>query len=367
MSRPKRRRGHERRGSRRSAQENRAQARTVARRRRLMLLALAAVMVVTIGVLGIAGAFTSTHNASSSNDPVSRSIQKVFGGPQPPPLPTRDMPLDPEHQIHPVFPTPPHAALVFDFNSQTALWRLNDFQPMPIASLTKLMTALLVVQHTHPDDPVTIAPEALNVPGSGVPLQTVNNQPVSVETLLQAMLIHSANDAATALAIHVAGSQPAFVTMMNQQARDWHLDCTTYVSPHGLEPQNVSCAADLSVLARLAMRQSRIADIVKQARDEVPYPNQAGHLVLDTTNPLLRVHYPGTIGLKTGTTNEAGDTYVAVADRNSHTLGVVLLNSPNRTQQASLLLDQAFQAEGVPPPPSPSPTPSASLRSRLRR
>jgi D-alanyl-D-alanine carboxypeptidase len=255
------------------------------------------------------------------------------------------MPEDTQHAIHVQFPTPPRGGLVFDLDNHTALWRYHDFDPLPIASLTKLMTALVVVDHTQPDDQVQIAPQALSVGGSTVPLQTKDGQPVPVSKLMDAMLIPSANDAAMALAIHVGGSEQQFVSMMNDRAHQLGLNCTHFASPDGLEPDNRSCAADLGAMAEMAMSNPRISSVVKQSRASIPYPNRLGHLSLVTTNPLLLNGYPGTIGLKTGTTDEAGHTYIGVATHNSHTLGVVLLGSTNRYQQARELLNAGFTAE----------------------
>jgi serine-type D-Ala-D-Ala carboxypeptidase (penicillin-binding protein 5/6) len=311
------------------------------RRGRAVIWATAVLVVAIVAVSLATGAFTTSTTGLNTPPPQAQ----VKPSPPPPFVPTPNMPADTQHSIHMLFPTPPRAGLVFDLDHHTALWRYNDFDPVPIASLTKLMTALVVVEHTQPGDQVQIPPEALAVGGSSVPLQTKAGQPVPVSTLMDAMLIPSANDAAMALAIHVGGSKEQFVNMMNDRAHQLGLNCTHFVSPDGLEPDNRSCAADLGAMAEMAMSNPRISSVVKESHASIPYPNRMGRLSLVTTNPLLLNNYPGTIGLKTGTTDEAGHTYIGVATHNSHTLGVVLLGSTNRYQQARDLLNAGFAAE----------------------
>jgi D-alanyl-D-alanine carboxypeptidase len=242
------------------------------------------------------------------------------------------------------FKHPPRAAMVFDVKTGRVLWRRNPLGVMPIASITKLMTALLVVQNTKPDDEVLITPDALHYSGSGVGLLPKGRH-VTVKALLYGLLLPSGNDASIALADYVAHTQPRFVAMMNAKARSLGLRCTHFASPHGLEPGNRSCPADLAALARLDLHYSRIANIVRRAHAVVRFPIKGGKLWLNNTNPLLRMGYPGTIGLKTGDTDEAGHCLIAVVRRGPLTLGVVLLRSPNTQQQARVLLNRAFRVD----------------------
>jgi serine-type D-Ala-D-Ala carboxypeptidase (penicillin-binding protein 5/6) len=134
---------------------------------------------------------------------------------------------------------------------------------------------------------------------------------------------------------------------MNRRAKQLHLRCTHYVSPDGIEPQNVSCARDLALLARLAMRDRRITRIVRRRGVSLPFPIKGHRLVLFGHNPLIRdLHYPGAIGLKTGFIDKSGHCFVGIARRHGRTFGVVLLNSPNAGKQAAGLLDMAFRRAG---------------------
>jgi D-alanyl-D-alanine carboxypeptidase len=214
-----------------------------------------------------------------------------------------------------------------------------------MASLTKIMTALIVVDRTRPAEPVKITQAALDYQGSGVGMLPKGRR-VRAETLLNGLLIVSGNDAAIALAVHIAGNERRFVALMNRRAKRWGLTCTHFVSSHGLEAGNRSCARDLGVLTRLAMSKPRIRRIVRLSQAELKFPIKGGKLYLSGHNPLIRAGYPGTIGLKTGYTDEAGRCFVGVVRRGTHRLGVVLLNSRNPAPQAEKLLNAAFASVG---------------------
>jgi D-alanyl-D-alanine carboxypeptidase len=166
---------------------------------------------------------------------------------------------------------------------------------------------------------------------------------VPVEGLLAGMLLPSGNDAAIALAGHVAGNAKLFVRMMNARAKQMGLGCTHYAGPDGISDRNHSCPADLAALARVAIAKPRIARIVRRRQMNVRFPIKTGHLWLNSTNPLLALGYPGTIGLKTGSTDKAGHCFIGIVRRGSRTFGVVLLHSPNTGLQAQKLLDAAFK------------------------
>lgn len=236
----------------------------------------------------------------------------------------------------------PRAALMLDVNTGEVLYRLHPLRQLPMASLTKIMTALVVTSEADRRDPVRITPAALRYSGSGVG-QLPRGRRVRLETLLNGLMMVSGNDAAIALAVHVSGSEKRFVALMNEKARLWGLRCTRFASSHGLEKGNRSCPADLAVLTRLAMRNRRITRIVGRSQAQFRFPIKGGRLYLYGHNPLIRTGYPGAIGLKTGYTNEAGRCFVGVARRRGRTLGVVLLDSPDPGRQARRLLDLGFR------------------------
>jgi D-alanyl-D-alanine carboxypeptidase len=238
---------------------------------------------------------------------------------------------------------PPRAGLVLDLGSGDVLWRHQPRRTLPIASLTKIMTALLVAERTRPNERVLITQAALDYSGSGVGLLPKGRR-VRLETLLNGLLIVSGNDAAIALAVHMAGSEARFVRMMNQRAAELGLTCTRFASSHGLEDGNRSCARDLAVLTRLAMRRARIRRVARTEFAELRFPVKGGKLYLSGHNPLMRLDYPGAIGLKTGYTDAAGRCFVGVVKRGGRTLAIVLLNSRDPSVQAPKLLNAAFAA-----------------------
>jgi serine-type D-Ala-D-Ala carboxypeptidase (penicillin-binding protein 5/6) len=236
---------------------------------------------------------------------------------------------------------PPRAGLVFDIDTGEVLWRRQPLRVLSVASLTKIMTALLVVDRTRPDDAVRITPAALNYEGMAIGLLPKGRR-VRLETLLNGLLIVSGNDAAIALAVHVSGNERRFVALMNRRARQWGLECTRFASSHGLEDGNRSCARDLAVLTRLAMAEPRIRRIARRRQVAFRFPIKGGKLYLTGHNPLIRLGYRGAVGLKTGYTSRAGRCFVGVARREGRRLGVVLLNSRDPSKHAPKLLDAGF-------------------------
>ena len=223
------------------------------------------------------------------------------------------------------------------------LWRRHASRVLPIASLTKLMTALLVADLVPRGARVRITPESLRYRGSGVGMLP-RGRLIRVETMLHGLLLPSGNDAAIALAQRAAGgSVRRFVALMNRRAAAMGLKCTRFASPHGLNDGDHSCAGDLAALARAVLRTPRIARIVRRRSAVLPFPTRGGRLYLYNTNPLLRERYRGATGLKTGFTYAAGRCLVATARRGRTALGVVLLRSRDPGGQARRLLDRGFR------------------------
>jgi D-alanyl-D-alanine carboxypeptidase len=238
----------------------------------------------------------------------------------------------------------PRAGLMFDLRSGRVLWRLNPTRRLPIASLTKMMTALLIVEREGPHERVRIPRKAVKTGGSGVGVLPQGKK-VQLEALLNGLLLVSGNDAAVALANYSAGSIRAFVRVMNKRAAELNLSCTHFTSPHGLVDEgNHSCAVDLATLARADMARGRIRRIAGRDRAILKFPIKGGRLFLYNNNPLMRFGYRGVTGLKTGYTERTGRSIVATARRGRLRLGVVLLHAYNPAPQAAKLLDRGFPA-----------------------
>ncbi|MEA2247074.1 MAG: hypothetical protein QOH46_1603 [Solirubrobacteraceae bacterium] len=248
-----------------------------------------------------------------------------------------------EDQVRPRFGRQPRSGLLFDLDTGEVLWRRQPARVLPIASLTKIMTALVVVQRARPGDKVRVTKEALAYRGSGLGVLPRGKR-VRLETMLNGLLLPSGNDAAIALAQRVSGTVDRFVVRMNEQARALGLACTRFSSPSGFEDAgNHSCAVDLATMTRALLDRPRLARIVKRRRAILPFPIKGGRIYLFNNNPLLRTGYPGVLGVKTGFTDAAGRCLVAAAQRNGRRLGVILLHSPDPGRQAGMLLDRGFR------------------------
>jgi serine-type D-Ala-D-Ala carboxypeptidase (penicillin-binding protein 5/6) len=196
---------------------------------------------------------------------------------------------------------------------------------LPMASITKLMTVLVALEHAKLDDVVTVDRDAVGITGSGVRLQA--GERLTVRDLSEAALIQSANDAAVALAAHVGhGNEDAFVGLMNRKARQLGLSSTHFERADGLDVAgHVSSAHDLNRLAQLVMREPVIRRVVGVRNTTI-----AGGRSLHTWNDLLG-SFPGVIGVKTGHTSNAGWCQVAAARGPGFTIYATILGSPSRS------------------------------------
>jgi D-alanyl-D-alanine carboxypeptidase len=314
-------------------------------RRLLALLALAAAAVAVVAILRDDPAPAPVREKAPPGGILqpSDTAPLAGGGTAPSPLAVRlDQPGDP---VHVRFKHLPRSGLLFDIDTGRVLWRHAPTRVLPIASLTKMMTALVVNDRVKKHSKVKITKQALAYQGSGVGVLPKGKR-VGVEPMLYGLLLPSGNDAAIALAQRAAGTVPRFVGAMNARARQMGLVCSHFTSPSGfVDAGNHSCASDLAMLARAVLRVPRLAKIVATREAVLPFPIKGGKLYLYNNNPLLRQGYRGTTGLKTGYTDAAGRCLVATARRGPIKLGVVLLDSRDPGGQAMKLLDRGFRAE----------------------
>jgi serine-type D-Ala-D-Ala carboxypeptidase (penicillin-binding protein 5/6) len=329
------RRRPRRRGNPRPRRRPRAALRGAAAAIGVLLLAAAALLVfmapgasgpATIGLRG-ATVTTTAHPAAPP-----KPIRSDYGIALAPPAQRVDVKLK----------LPLRSGVLFDVNTGRVLWERSPSEAVPIASLTKMMTALVVMAHASPSAKVLITKDALNYTGSGVGLLPKGKR-VPLVSLLYGLLLPSGNDAAIALADHVAGTQSNFIKLMNAKAHDLALICTHYTTVSGIVDQgNHSCASDLALIAHAVLQQPLLAQIVGSRSAIVPFPIKGHKLFLYNNNPLLVLRYPGIDGVKTGFTDAAGQCLVATARRGNRWLGVVLLHSGNTYSQAIQLLNAGF-------------------------
>lgn len=234
------------------------------------------------------------------------------------------------------------AAVVMELDSGKVLYGKNEHQRRPPASLTKVMTGYLAVKQQNLQQVVTVSEQAAGTGESSLNLK-VGDQ-LTFENLLYGALLKSANDACVALAEQMAGSEAVFVHNMNLQACLLGCSNTNFCNSNGLPAENhYSSAYDLAVMTRAAMQQETFANIVQQQQYRVRWVD-GRQLLVHNTNRLLR-EYPGAIGVKTGTTNEAGQCLIAVAQKEGKRIIVVVLKSKNRFYDAEALLDYGLSAQ----------------------
>jgi serine-type D-Ala-D-Ala carboxypeptidase (penicillin-binding protein 5/6) len=244
----------------------------------------------------------------------------------------------------PAPPTPTAPSwLLYDEGAGAVIASRNADDERSIASVTKVMTGLLVMEYGNLDEIVTVSANAAATGEKEIDL--VEGEQVSVEQLFKALMIHSANDAATALAEHIGGSVPGFVDLMNERARELGLSHTSFANPHGLDaPNHYSSASDLLVITQAAMEHPVFAEAVKSRSYAFP-PGPDGESRIAQTTNLMLGEYEGMAGVKTGFTYRALLTFVAAAERDGRMVYAVVLGSEGmRTHfsDAELLLDYAF-------------------------
>ena len=320
-----------------------------AQRRRTALAAALLIVVVGLVVLLVAMAGSTSRPTAG---PRAKTLALRHGRPPtrtPPPVgPTvpagYGVTLAPPSERVPIHVRALRSGLLFDVHTGEVLWARNPNRLSPIASLTKMMTALIVTARERPNVRVLITRTAVDFSGSGVGLLPLHKH-VRLEALLYGLMLPSGNDAAIALAEHVAGTEGHFIAMMNARARAMGLGCTHFATASGIvDTGNYSCAADLAKLARAVLDVPRLARIVGSASAVLPFPIKGHKLYLYNNNPLYQLGYRGTDGVKTGYTTAAGVCLVATARRGRKWLGVVLLHSANEDAQAPELLNAGFAA-----------------------
>lgn len=233
-----------------------------------------------------------------------------------------------------------HGALLMNADNGAVYFEKNADKRMGPASTTKLMTALVVLSLCSPTDRFTIPPEAVGIEGSSIYL--VAGETLSVEELLYALLLSSANDAATALAIGTCGSVESFCAQMNAKADELGLENTHFSNPHGLsDDEHYTTARDLAKIARAVLSNDLLSEIVATYKHTIPFSGEPDRRLLVNHNKLLR-SYDGAIGMKTGFTKKTGRTLVSAAERDGMTLIAVTLNAPDDWRDHAAMLDYGF-------------------------
>ena len=230
------------------------------------------------------------------------------------------------------------AAALYEPETETFLFSQNEKTRLPMASTTKIMTALVVLENSNPENVIEIDERAIGIEGSSIYLE--KEEALSVKSLLYALLLQSANDAAAALAYNISGEIEAFSVLMNEKAQALGLEDTNFTNPHGLDSENhYTTAHDLAIIAAHALKNPFFREITATKKAVIESSHKKRLLV--NHNKMLSL-YDGCIGVKTGYTKKSGRSLVSAAEKNGLTLIAVTINAPEDWIDHKNLLDYGF-------------------------
>lgn len=230
-------------------------------------------------------------------------------------------------------------AALFMVDGSRQLYGLNEHARLPMASTTKIMTALLAIERCHPNEMVEVPDEAVGTEGSSIYL--ARGEHMSMQDLLHGLMLTSGNDAAVAIAVHVAGSVEAFAALMNARAKELGCENTNFVTPNGLhDKEHYTSAYDLGLIACEAMRSEVFRSIVSTTY----YKTSTGDTLRTLKNKNKTLwEYEGGNGIKTGFTKASGRCLVFSAERGGVMLVGVALNCPDLWPNAYEMLNAGFK------------------------
>ncbi len=235
------------------------------------------------------------------------------------------------------------SGLVVNIGSGEILFEKASNEKRKIASLTKIMTALVALEHKKPEEKIYVSKQAADVGENSMEIS--EGEIYTLEELLYGLMLHSGNDAAYAISEGVAGDEKTFVDWMNIKARELELKNTYFADPSGLDDSTYSTPADLIKLTIYALNSPKFREIVKTFEIELT-GNEHKYIYLQNQTNLLTT-YPGVQGVKTGYTEDAGLCLVTYALNNGIEMVGVVLNSIDRKGDMILMLDHGFASEGV--------------------
>ncbi len=242
------------------------------------------------------------------------------------------------------------SALLYDLTTKQVLYAKNPKEKLPMASLTKIMTAVVALENKRPDDKYIVKPEDLVGEDA---MGLTQGEVLTLSDLLYGLVLHSGNDAAETLASAYPTGRTGFIKAMNDKVRTLGLSDTNFTNPTGLEGdgKQYTTAYDLLVITNFALSNFPLFNEVVSTFDyHIPYTSLHKEFYLENETNLL-TSYPGVNGVKTGYTPEAGLCLVTYLDYNGHKIIGVLLGSDNRIKEMKALLDYGLKSQGVNPPP----------------
>ncbi len=242
------------------------------------------------------------------------------------------------------------AALSYDTTTNTMLYEKNVDDKLPIASLTKIMTAVIALENMSMNQVITITKSAATIGEDSMGLS--EGETLKLSDLMFGMLLQSGNDAAEAIAQASKFKRRDYIHLMNKKAEDLGLSNTRFTNPTGLQGdgEQYSTAKELLVMTNYALQKKDFSEIVATYQHDIEVtPTHKGYTLFNETN--LLTTYPGVKGVKTGFTDEAGLCLVTYLDYQGHKIIAVLLNSQNRRAEMAEILDYSLKSLGIAPPP----------------
>lgn len=238
-------------------------------------------------------------------------------------------------------------ALAINLDSDDVYFAKDAIRKLPMASITKIMTAILVLENNKLDDIFTVSEKAAATGENS--MGVLAGEKYTVNELLWGLFLHSGNDAAETIAENVAGSRQAFIDQMNKRASELGAENTHFTNPSGLEGDGAmyTTAQDLAILSKyLVTNYPQVLDIAKTIDHTIPVTANHHRIDLVGQIDLIRT-YPGAIGLKTGFTDEAGRCIITITENNGQRMMVIVLGSVDRRVDAVKLLDYSYNILGM--------------------
>lgn len=229
-------------------------------------------------------------------------------------------------------------AVLMDLDSGEVLFAKEAHERRPIASITKIMTALIAVESGKMEEEAVVSRKAIYTEGSSIYLE--QGEKIKIKDLVYGLMLRSGNDAAVAIAEHIGGSEEGFVCLMNEQARWLGMDNTNFMNPHGLDhEEHYSTAYDMALLTKEAMNN----EMFREVSGTVSYLSENRSYSWRNKHRLVTGYYSYSTGGKTGYTSKSGRTLVTTAEKNGSQLIVVTLNGPNDWNDHISLFEWGFE------------------------
>lgn len=229
-------------------------------------------------------------------------------------------------------------AILMDAETGEVLFDKDAYEERPIASITKIMTALIAIESGKWEEKAVVSRKAIYTEGSSIYLE--QGEKIKIKDLVYGLMLRSGNDAAVAIAEHIGGSEEGFVFLMNEKAKWLGMNHTNFMNPHGLDHEDhYSSAYDMAILTKEALKN----DVFREVSGTVSYLSENRSYSWQNKHKLVKGYYQHANGGKTGFTKRTGRTLVTTAERNGHSLIAVTLNGPNDWNDHISLFEWGFK------------------------